>query len=228
MVVVAVLLVLVAAWMFRDSIFGAGPAVDPPNGSAPQSHGGGHAPPPADVTEVDLLDLASERFASLRRMGSWAVEDGRLVTTRGQASQAWIELPFEPGDSYDIEWVSTRLSGQASMPLFFPTAAGPVSLELDAWREGIAGLQEVNGQDLRQSGLSFPFRYQNGQATTVLLQVRPESVTVTVNGEERLSLELAGRRLGVAGIWQLPEDVGFAVGAWEADARFERLIWRRN
>ncbi len=220
--ILAVLVMLFMVWMQRDRFRSEEP-VTPPGPSTPL---GPSVEQPSGEREVDLLERAATQFESLRRRGSWRMEENRLMTSRGEASQAWIELPFDPGDSYDIEWVVTRLSGQDSLPLFFPTAAGVVSLELDAWRMGIAGLQEVNGQDLRQSGLSFPFRYQNGQATTVLLQVRRDVVIVTVNGEERLRLELAGRRLRVGDIWELPEGVHFAVGAWEANARFERLVWK--
>ena len=214
--ILAAVLLLLGAWMLVERFS----SEDVTAGANPNPS------TPVQEDQVDLIERMANDFAGLRRMGSWSLEEGRLMTQRGQASQAWIEIPFEPGNSYDIEWVTTRLSGGDSLPLFFPTAAGTVSLELDAWRMGIAGLQEVDGQDLRQSGRSFPFRYQNGEACTVLLQVRPEEVTVTVNGQERLRLDLAGRRLSVGSIWQLPADMRFAVGAWEADARFERLVWK--
>jgi serine/threonine protein kinase len=203
----------------------APPPVFPPvPSSEPDSPPSPVMPP---VEEVDLLALLRENPGTGRLQGSWRFEGDALLTMRGDLSRAWMEIPFDPGEAYDLEFVVTRLRGNDSMPIFFPSSAGAASLELDAWELGVGGFQNVDGMDLRSSGLSFPFRYRNGVPDTVLLRVRPEVVSVRVNGELRKSLALADRRFTKPPIWELPEDLHFAIGAWEADARFDRIVWRR-
>ncbi|GEM_PF-1474292 len=177
--------------------------------------------------KLDVLALLNEQFAESRKRGAWHFDEHTLHCQQGEDAQAWIEFPIDPGDSYDLVLVSTRLEGQDSLPLFFPTAAGPCALELDAWRRGIGGFQNVDGQDLRTSGRSFPIQYHNGTPVNVLLSVRRDSISVRVNGEMRQRLELDNRELSFPPIWRLPDTLRFGIGVWDGSARFDRLEWRK-
>ncbi len=188
-------------------------------------------PPPARGTHMEALDLLVQPEAFWRdaiRLGTWEVRQGYLHTRRDHAdSPAWIAFPFDPGERYDFEVRLVREQGIDSLPVFLATRAGTVAFEIDAWREGLAGFQEVDGRDLRHSGLAIAARHRNGQADELRFQVRTDAVRVWVNGVERGPLPLAGRRLAPPAAWQTPPDLRWGVGAWEADARFETLRWRR-
>ncbi len=182
--------------------------------------------PSVEKTDVNVLSGLEENLADLRSRGNWSFEEGALVVQPGRTSQAWIELPSAPGESYDLEVVATRLTGTDSLPIVFPTSSGVVAVELDAWRQGIGGFQLVDGQDLRSSGRSFPIRYQNGVPLTVLIRVRREQLQLWVNGELKSTLALQHRELSKPGLWEFPQSLQFGVGAWESSARFDRIVWR--
>jgi hypothetical protein len=185
-------------------------------------------PEPTEVSpteSVDLLAMVERNLPSLRQVGRWDWQSGELWS-RDATVSAWLALPFDPGVSYDLEVHMTRLSGKDTVPIFFPTSVGTASFEVDGWEIGLAGIQNINGQDFRENETSYSAGLRNGEQTEILIQVRSDQVTVRRNGRLEVSLPLAGRTLSPPSIWEYPADAGLGVGSWRGEARFHRIRWQ--
>lgn len=135
------------------------------------------------------------------------------------------------GTSFDVRWRFTRVSGQHSVALFLRTAQGLGTLEFDAWdQRGLAGLQALNGQDIRTEG-GFRFLIENGQEYQFVLAVRPEQITVRHGETVLLDQDMTNRSLSVTTPWGWPAhwgEVSLAVGSWHAPTHHQDVSVRRT
>lgn len=155
--------------------------------------------------------------------GDWRMAGGELVSGEGRCV---LKLPVKPARDYDIAVEFTRKTGRNSIAVFLPTTAGVAVFEVDAWDKGVAGLQLINGEDMRKHGLHFPARLKNGEQHRLILQVRADRVSATLDGESRMTWTLQGRRLRLPLNWQMEPEVGVALGSWSSATVFHRVAYR--
>ncbi len=187
--------------------------------------------PPETVSElietqspVDLLKVAADNFEEVRSRGRWHFDEGVLVTERQAGiSEAWISLLQEVPESYELRVEVERTEGTDSVPIFFTTGAGRATFEIDAWNQGLGGIQNVDGQDLRQNETRFSVSHAANGIDRILLRVRPEWVEVQVNDAAPRRLLLAGRQLSINSIWPVPDSMAVGVGVWQGRVRFHRI-----
>jgi serine/threonine protein kinase len=157
--------------------------------------------------------------------GDWRNENG--VLTSG-ADICVVKLEDELPESYDVRMRLTRLEGEYSTALFFRSGGRMATAELDAWDEGLAGVQMINGQDLT-SGYGFRFPLVNGEPHELLVEVRPDEVRVSVDGEFKKTFVTKGLPLGITPAWELgptPRPMALALGSYQSPTRFESVEWR--
>jgi hypothetical protein len=167
-----------------------------------------------------LTDLKPETQA---RAGDWHVAQNGLVSGGGACA---LSLPVPASTRYDIAIEFTRIAAGNSVVLFLPTASGPGTLEVDAWRAGTAGLQLMDGAELHRHQESFLERIRNGQKNRLIVQVRDAQMTANWNGETRITWDLKGRKLSLPAFWPLRADIGLGVGTWESSTLFHRIAYR--
>lgn len=205
---------------------GSGEPAEPAPGDATEAPS--ETPPP--VVEPDLPPipwtwvLPEVKPAKDAVSGEWRTAGGELLSGDGRCA---LRLPVRLGINYDVAVEFTREEGRNSIAVFVPTLAGVGAFEVDAWDLGIAGLQLIDGEDMRRTERFFPARLENGQKHRLIIEVRGNKVAITWDGEPRLSWDLAGRRLRIPPLWQVrPDQVGLGLGTWFSPTTFHRIAYR--
>ena len=155
--------------------------------------------------------------------GEWKIVRGELVSGEDRCALA---LPVRLAINYDIAIEFTRNSGENSVAVFVPTLSGVGAFEIDAWDLGIAGLQMIDGQDMRRTNRFFPARLLNGEKHRLILEVRGSRVAASWDGEPRMAWELGERKLRVPPLWELRPEIGLGVGSWKSPTTFHRIAYR--
>jgi hypothetical protein len=155
--------------------------------------------------------------------GDWRMMGGELVSGDGRCV---LSLPVRLAINYDVAVEFSRVEGANSVAVFLPTLAGVGTFEVDAWDLGIAGLQMIDGQDMRFTNLFFPARLENGQKHRVILKVRGHKVAAILDGEPRMTWDLAHRRLSVSPLWPVRLESGLGLGTWSSPTIFHRVVYR--
>jgi hypothetical protein len=182
-------------------------------------------PEPAEVPGEWRDAAAGTRVWEDVLRGHWQNENG--VLTSGEQI-CIVKLEEELPESYDVRLRFTRLSGQYSTALFFRSGGRMATVELDAWQEGLAGVQMINGQDLT-AGYGFRFPLVNGEPHDLLVEVRPDEVRVSVDGEFKKAFITKDLPMAITQAWELgptTRRMALAVGSYLSPTRFEQVEWR--
>lgn len=157
--------------------------------------------------------------------GDWRNEHG--VLTSGM-DICIVKLEQELPEAYDVRYRFTRLEGKYSVALFFRSMGRMGTVELDAWEEGLAGVQMIDGQDLT-AGYGFRFPLVNGEPHELLVEVRPDEVRVSVDGEFKKTFVTKDLPLAISPAWELgptTRPMALALGSYQSPTRFESVEWR--
>lgn len=158
--------------------------------------------------------------------GDWRKDGHGVLTSNEQICAVILERELPP--FYDARLRFTRLGGEHSVALFF-TANGTLGCcDLDAWDEGLAGVQMIGEKSL-MDGYGFRFPLENGRSYEMLVEVRPGRVRVSVDGEFKKEFDIAGQPLSIPIPWGWHgPDRRFAlgIGSYESPTRFDLVEWR--
>jgi hypothetical protein len=180
---------------------------------------------PGEVTGEWRDAAAGTRIWEDVLRGDWRNDNG--VLTSG-TDICIVKLEDELPEAYDVRLRVTRLSGQYSMALFFRSGGRMATVELDAWKEGLAGVQMINGQDLT-SGYGFRFPLVNGEPHDLLVEVRPGEVRVSVDGQFKKTFVTKDLPMEITPAWELgptTRRMALALGSYQSPTRFEQVEWR--
>ena len=213
-------------------------APSPPGLSAGHSASGavaGHAPAsrgempaaiasngtPAPAGEwIDLIprtDAARHAIA-----GTWNTGNGTL-SVESQAG-ARLQLPWQAPEEYDLEVRFVRLSGAHSIAVMFKAGGGQAALELDAWNQHLAGIQQIAGRDLRANSTRVEqVQLENGREYSVLLQVRRRNVEAFLDGRRLAGWKQGDGQLTLLDVWALPDRHALGLGAWNSETEFRQV-----
>ena len=180
-------------------------------------------PKPEPVVVPWTWILPDVKPASDAIVGEWRMVRGELVSGEERCALA---LPVRLAINYDIAVEFTRNGGRNSVAVFLPTLSGVGAFEVDAWDLGIAGLQMIDGRDMRKMGRFFPTRLENGQKHRLILEVRGSKVSASWDGEPRMAWELGGQNLRIPPLWQVRPEIGLGVGSWQSPTTFHRIAYR--
>lgn len=157
--------------------------------------------------------------------GDWKNEDG-VLTSNEQICIVKLEEALP--ESYDVRMKFTRLGGIDSVALFIRANTTTGSAELDAWREGLAGLQLIGGEDLTK-GYGFRFPLENGRSYELFVEVRPDLVRMSVDGVLMKEFDLTGKYIHPPAPWEwnpVARPAALAIGSYMSPTRFEKVEWR--
>ena len=158
--------------------------------------------------------------------GDWKNEDG-VLTSNEQV--CILKLEDEMPEAYDVRMKFTRMGGMDSVALFARANSTTGSAELDAWREGLAGVQMIGNVDLR-TGYGFRFPLENGRTYELLVEVRPNLVRMSVDGVFQKEFDLAGQFIHPPSPWEwdsVARPAALAIGSYLSPTRFEKVEWRQ-
>ena len=155
--------------------------------------------------------------------GEWTGAGGSLTTTAVNGSR--ITLPVPVPAEYDFRVSFTRTSGVHSIALFFVTSRGQASFEIDAWGQHLAGIQNVNGQDIRANASKREnVTLRNNQRYTALVQVRRKRVRAFLDDQLLADLPLNNdTELSIPSVWNISDATTLGLGAWNAATTFHSV-----
>ncbi len=157
--------------------------------------------------------------------GTWQRQDSQVVT---DDSVCILALEKEMPAAYEVRARFVRMSGEHSVAIFFSGEGGTASVDIDGWDRGVAGVQSIDGRDLRQGG-GFKFTLENGRTYELAVEVRPERVRIRIDDREQALVPIAGRELGIVFPWAwdpVARPAALGIGSYESPTRFESVVWR--
>lgn len=151
--------------------------------------------------------------------GQWSQQGGTLRTEA--ANGARILLPYAPSREYDFRVSFTRNSGVHSIALIFPCGNGQATFEPDAWGQHLAGIQMIDGQDLRANrSRAGSVTLTNGQRYTAVIEVRRSGVRALLDDRLIMEYQGDGSNLSVPAVWRVSQSTALGLGAYQSDTTF--------
>ncbi len=182
-------------------------------------------PPLATPTEVWKNLLPTIDASRQRILGSWITAPEGLISDN---QICILKLADEMPESYDVRISFTRLYGQYSVFLIFKTPRGTASIDIDGWGKGLSGVQTIDGRDLRQ-GNAFTHILQNNRTYQLQVEIRPDTISISIDGVHKITTPIQGRTLGLASPlnWDPGErPVALGIGSYQSATRFSAIEWR--
>ncbi len=154
--------------------------------------------------------------------GRWARVNGELMTQAAQGSR--IALSIQPEGEYDFRVTFTRRTGTHSIALIFVAGGGQATFEIDAWSQHLAGIQNVDGQDVRRNTTQARNQtLQNGRRYTAEVRVRRDRVEGYLDGRLISTYRGDGSDLSMLDIWRIPDRKALGLGAWDSQTTFHSI-----
>jgi len=154
--------------------------------------------------------------------GEWTKSADSLTVAAASGARAW--LPFAPQGEYDVRIQFTRRTGVHSIALFLPHGKGQVSLEVDAWGQHLAGLQNIDGKSIRENATrKTDITLRNGQRYTMTVEVRENEIRALLDDQVIVTHETDGGDLTVPDLWAMPHTSTLGIGAWESQTVFHSV-----
>ncbi len=172
---------------------------------------------------IDLIphiDLPSDVVA-----GMWEITpDGNLHVQAEEGARVMIS--YDPPREYDLEVMFTRHTGDQSIALHFLDGEGNATFDVDGWQENIAGIQNIDGQDIRQNATRIEnITLVNGQTYTMSVRVRRNRVETFLDGKQLSTYHGDGSNLSYLPLWALPQP-SLGLGAYDSETTFHRVRLR--
>lgn len=158
--------------------------------------------------------------------GTWRKQDGGLLVSATQAAR--LTLPARPTGEYDFKVSFTRCTGKDSIGLFFVSGGKQTAFEVDAWGQHLAGLQLINGKDIRDNSTRVSDQaLQNGRRYTVELRVRKDRVEALLDDKPLLTHRSSGVDFSMLDLWRMPNANSLGIAAWDSETLFHSIEVRR-
>jgi serine/threonine protein kinase len=182
---------------------------------------------PNTKTTEGWNNLLPEIDASRQRiLGRWNKNSEGLVSDN---QICILELADEMPESYDVRVSFARLHSKYSVFLIFKTPQGTASIDIDGWAQGLSGVQTIDGQDLRQ-GNAFTHYLENNRTYQLLVEMRPDTISISIDGVHKITTSIKGRKLGLASPlnWDPSErPIALGIGSYQSATRFSAIEWRK-
>lgn len=161
-----------------------------------------------------------------QQSGTW-YKSGRRVWCSAEAGSR-LAVPFRPGNDYILELDFIRDDGENAVAVFLPSSLGMVSLEIDTFGDHLAGLQELDGKDLRNLNNSGKFEIENGRLYHLRVHVAEKRVSAFLNSQKLGSWSLTNRTASIPLKWDAPRGRQLAIGAWSSHTTFTNFQIKRR
>lgn len=134
---------------------------------------------------IDLLALVNPKTHTVT--GSWKMSGRTLVGASAQTQQARLQLPYTPGEEYDVEVKCRYVTGDDCFAVGLVSGGTQVLAVVDGWPASghVTGFDLVGGKDAASNSTTVKGRVlkRGGQMNTVLCTVRAEQIGLFVNGK---------------------------------------------
>jgi hypothetical protein len=152
------------------------------------------------ASAIDLLAFVDPKAHAVA--GEWKM-DGKTLTGGG----ARIQLPYEPGEEYDLEVSCRRVSGNDGFCVGLVAGGRPVIAVIDGWSgDGhMSGLDLVDRRSARNNTTTVKGQLLKAdQDHTLMYSVRSGRIDVSVNGKVVTTFNGNFARLSIQDGWGVP------------------------
>lgn len=187
------------------------------------------------LPHVEMRAADPERWENLipaitpsqsRVAGNWSKSDGGLLTTATPGSR--LMLPARPTGEYDFRVSFTRRTGKDSIGLFFVSGGKQTAFEVDAWGEHLAGLQLLDGKDLRANPTRVANQtLENGRRYSLEVRIRKDRVEAMLDDKVIVTHRSNGSDFSMLDLWRLPNATSLGIAAWNSETLFHSIEVRR-
>jgi hypothetical protein len=164
--------------------------------------------------DIDLLKLVLPKKHAV--LGTWTVEKGVLHSALGPSQPFRLELPYAPGDEYDLRVVVERKEGNPPFVVGFPVGDRQVTLDVDGWGgSDTCGISVIDGKsgegnETRRVGKLLV----NDRPSTIACLVRKDGIRIVVDGVKVIDWKGERSRLSLWPGWTMPHRNTPFVATW--------------
>ncbi|HYV36514.1 MAG TPA: hypothetical protein VE988_12455, partial [Gemmataceae bacterium] len=179
-------------------------------------------PPPVDNVDIAWIDLKKHVDPEKHRVrGFWHVDGNALVSD--EESSTRLQLPFEPGDEYELRLIAERPAAVTTLHLVLPLPGSQVSVAFEA--PGSVTTFEMIDKKLSINNLTT-FKKSvmpPGQPCQIFCKIRKESIKISVGDTDIIHWQDNFARLSVPTSMWTPNPRAIAVGSSRGAIRFTAL-----
>ncbi len=164
--------------------------------------------------EIDLLGKIDLKRNVV--LGKWTIEKGVLVAGLGP-SQPWrIEIPYAPGDEYDLRVVVERKEGNPPFVVGLPIGDRQITVDFDGWdRNDKCGISVIDGKSGEgNETCRLGKLLTNDKPSTIVCAVRKGGVRVVVDGRKVIDWTGERARLSLWPGWKMPRVTTPFIATW--------------
>jgi hypothetical protein len=164
--------------------------------------------------EIDLIakiDLKRDVV-----IGKWTIQKGVLAAALGP-SQPWrVEIPYAPGDEYDLKVVVERKEGNPPFVVGLPVGNRQVTVDFDGWdRNDKCGISVIDGKSGEgNETCRLGKLLTNDQPSTIVCAVRMGGIRVVIDGIKVIDWKGDRARLSLWPGWRMPHPNTPFVATW--------------
>ena len=173
------------------------------------------------TNEIDLLALADPETCWMH--GKWVREEHRLLSPKMFGAR--LELPYTPPEEYRLTLIVEPLDAPNGL-ILGQRSGSQRFVSLFSYRPGEEGLSAIENVDGRNVGNDTTFsgsNFQQNRPAQVVVTVRREQVTMSVDGRKIVDWKGKSDRLSLSDYWKTPADTALFLGAYDCRYRFHRV-----
>jgi hypothetical protein len=174
---------------------------------------------------VDLLALVDPKAHTV--LGEWK-KDGNSLVGVNPKFPGLIQLPYEPGEEYDLAADVRRVSGEEYFAFQLVAGGHRVTAALDTYpsKGFISGLGDIGGKGILDNGTAVKGQVMTaGKDYTVLCSVRSGKIDVSVNGKVVLAYKGEFNRFSIHSDFRVPDEKALAIQiGYATPYKIDRLV----
>jgi hypothetical protein len=174
---------------------------------------------------VDLLALVDPKTHAV--LGEWK-KDGKSLVGVNPSFPGVLQLPYEPGEEYDIEATVRRVSGKEYFAFQLVAGGRRVNAAIDTWpsKGFITGLGDINGKGLLDNGTGVKGQVMKPeQDYTVACSVRSGKIELLVDGKVIVSYKGEFDRFSIHSDFRVPDEKALALQiGYTTPYKIDRLV----
>lgn len=171
--------------------------------------------------EVDLLALVDEKTCWTH--GEWSKEESKLLSPKQFGAR--IELPYSPPEQYRLKVIVEPLDPPNGLLLGQRSGSNRFVALLNFARDerGQSALENIDGRNVGNDSTFLGKVFQKHRLSQVIVTVRKEQVTISVDGNLIVNWSGDRTRLSLSDYWKTPNDTALFLGAYDCRYRFHRV-----
>ena len=155
---------------------------------------------------IDLLALIDPKVHTV--WGEWKMNGKTLVSVAGGRPPR-LQIPYEPGEEYDLEVSCKRVEGNNSFNVGLVAGGRQFLAAFDGWpAQGyMSGLDFVDGKDVRNNPTTLKGRLLDNDKNYILgYSVRNGKIDMSLNGKVMITYKGEFNRLSLGTSYRSPSD----------------------